>query len=200
MSAVNSANKMKLNSSQIKYIDQFSSFGFKETSRQMNTTFSDSYEEIGDYGSNLEELDFSYNKLSTINLHSTVYLSNLRTLNLSNNLIKNFDLHFMSAVVPGLINLDLSFNLIKKLQILTNHVYLSTISNSTVSMPMHSIFKSDKLAPLQISSNLIMKDLSYLNLNGNNLFSFAEFLGLNINSLNDSRFCNRGSNEISSER
>jgi hypothetical protein len=165
--------------------------------------------ELEQYGSSdLEELDCSYNKLASINLENSVYLNKLKVLNLSNNLLKTFDLHFTSIVMPNLKRLDLSFNLLKKLPILNNYVHIS--DNSNVKIEPHGLTSSPSFAPSQstfqreeklffeLMSDKVLPDMASLNLNGNNLNNFADLFSISAAFLEDNRFC--GSNVNSSAK
>lgn len=86
--------------------------------------------------------------------------------------------------MPHLQVLDLSFNLIKKIKIIDNHIYYSSspVNRSALTLNAQINFS--------LVSNLILNELVYLNLNGNYLNNFPSLFSISSSSINDSRFCN----------
>lgn len=138
--------------------------------------------------SKLIELDLSSNKLFNIKLENFIYLENLKSLNLSNNMIRHFDLHFLSVVTPHLQILDLSNNQIKKFKLIDNRVYFASSSVNQAS----AVANSAEAAPSYISlvTNLILNELIHLNLEKNMLNQFDHLFSLSFPLLSDLRFCN----------
>jgi hypothetical protein len=133
--------------------------------------------------STLIELDLSHNKLSSIKFENFVYLESLLALNFSNNLLKNFDFRFMAIICPRLKILDLSFNLLRNVKILHNQILAQPLaSNSSSNNSSMNVHK--------LESNLILSSLNFLNLDGNYLNDFKDLFSINLNSINDYRFCN----------
>lgn len=145
------------------------------SSSSVETTLDDDDKHDSHKWSKLIELDLSFNRLASIRLENFAYLHHLRTLNLSDNMLRQFDLHFLSVVTPHLQVLDLSNNQIKQLQLVDNHVHFTTSGVSLV-------------------SNLILNELVYLNLDRNYLSRLDVLFALNMNLINDSRFCNNMTN------
>lgn len=149
--------------------------------------------------SRLEEIELSYNKLTNIFLDSSVYFSSLKVLNVSNNLMKSFDPSLTATVMPSLKQLDLSFNLIKKFPLFKNYLIAasSLVSSSIVNHITSTEAEFNKTASnklvkdrikIKIKSSVVLHTLNLLNLNGNNLYSFADLFSLNLMLINDSRF------------
>jgi hypothetical protein len=153
--------------------------------------------------STIEDLDLSYNKLSNIKLENSIYLTNLNILNMSNNLLRNFDLNFIKVIMPNLKTIDLSFNSVKRFQLLDNRVYSIIGQESFKKIPLSDFLSNvqnvNKKATVsfELESELNLKKLSYLNLNGNNLFNFVDLISLNSVFLNDTRFCDLNNNKTS---
>lgn len=136
----------------------------------------------------LVELDLSSNKLYNIKLENFIYLKSLRVLNLSNNFIRHFDLHFLSVVTPHLQVLDLSNNQIKRLKVVDHNLYFSS----------PSLLGAESSPPSYISlvTNLILNELVSLNLERNALSQLDHLFSISFSLINDSRFCNL-SNSVS---
>lgn len=129
-----------------------------------------------EFRSKLIELDLSANKLSNIKIENFMYLNSLKVLNLSCNLISIFDLHLINVISPHLQVLDLSDNYLKKFKLLENNLYFSS--------------KNKNLSSLSLISNLILKELMYLDLSRNLLSDLAYLFSINLSAFNETKYCN----------
>ena len=111
--------------------------------------------------SRLVELDLSFNRLTNFKLEN-IQLENLRVLNFSHNFLKKFDLNFISAAVPKLKSLDLSYNLLRSFKVQESYVYFTDVYSS-LSLFNQSVQSRQKFT---IINNPILRQLTFLNLNG----------------------------------
>ena len=128
-------------------------------------------------GSNLIEIDLSYNELTQIKMENLAYLEQLRVFNVSNNLLDRFDLRFFTIIAPRLQRLDLSSNYLKEFKLFNNYLLVKSIQQLTVTNS-YSLMK-----------NLIAPNLIYLNLDHNYLHEFVDLFSINKNLLGDEQFC-----------
>ncbi len=113
--------------------------------------------------SRLVELDLSYNRLINLKLENFICLDNLRMLNFSHNMIKKFDLNFISAAVPRLKSLDLSFNFLRNFKIQDSYVYYYADPASFLQTVNQSAKNSQRFS---LITSPILKKMTFLNLNG----------------------------------
>jgi Leucine-rich repeat (LRR) protein len=107
----------------------------------------------------LEKLDLSHNLLETLNSSIFSYLTNLRYLIISNNLIKRIDFNSFYGI-NYLITLDLTMNQLSKIDFLQNKNfsymrYLKLAHNNLEYINGNSFYNLKSLKQLDLSSNKI---------------------------------------------
>lgn len=134
----------------------------------------------------IEAIDLSFNNLSIVDDENFRYLSNLKLLNLSHNLISQISLFAFSVDSDQITHLDLSHNLITDSSLefllfsnLINIKWLNMDHNRLTHLSNHFLFNLYNLEYLSISNNQLKSlNLFYL-VNKNN--QFLKFIDLSNN-------------------
>ena len=131
---------------------------------------------------NLKILNLSFNNIVSLKTDNFLKLQNLRTLKIDNNLIKEVP----ASIFPeSLIELDISFNLLKTLPENLTEIRILNVGYNQISTLNDELINSHQLVNLNFSGNNLetfpninMKNLKILDISYNNLLHIPSTLNL----------------------